>query len=148
MSTGSDINPAKAFFEDLRTWAYPQVDRHVTKEGFFQAVQEEAQRINSVGGYNRTPRQLDLAISNVTDWIWEKFVEGEPAEAPGVRDIRLQLADELYDVLESAAASTQETVPEYVTRVVLGHLAHLTLGNAELEAAMRSQLDSSEPADF
>jgi hypothetical protein len=132
MTSDSTANPASLFFEALRTWAYPQVSRHSRKASFVEAVSAEANRINAAGGYGRTPRQIDAAVTNCTNWIWEKFVEGKQTASTVNRDIQLQLPPAVDQHLQDCAAALNIDLNELITRWVLARLATETATSDDL----------------
>ncbi|WP_280364305.1 DUF1737 domain-containing protein [Nocardia wallacei] len=82
-------NPARAFFDEVRNWAYPVVVHYDSKETFAEAVLEQARQINLAGKFRRTSEQIDRAATTISGWVWEKFVADDTDRAvdqPSVED--------------------------------------------------------------
>ncbi|RJO74011.1 hypothetical protein D5S18_18800 [Nocardia panacis] len=123
------MNPAKQYFEALRTWAYPQASRYADKATFRAAIAEAAERINTEGRYSRSPDQIDRAVTNCTDWIWSRFIgEGTAAR----RTIALHVSAAVDQVLQVRADTLGITVDELATRWVLAGLATEVIGSGEI----------------
>lgn len=136
MTSATEENPGKPFFDALRRWAYKEVNRHSTKASFAAVMKQQAHDLNVAGGFGRSARQVDAAVASCADWTWHKFINENSAAAaqvslqdaldlgiPQLPEVRLQMPDHVHDHLSEFAAGLSMTPAELIYRWTLERLA-------------------------